>query len=300
MTALKHLLVHVNDEATSGHAMTIAAGLAKAHDARITVLMVTAPAGSAGLGLSGESAALAHQFVQAQREALLETARRLEALVRQRYDVPIDFQTVEGGEVECLQESSRLADLVVTSQRDPEGRGGLSAGQFGRLLLGAACPLLVVPHIGPEPDAVGDPEMLERALVAWADTRESARALRDALPLLAAAKEVHVVSFSESGVEGAAQRRSALEGVAAYLARHGIRPTTSVLSQGEPSVGERMRRGWVPDVAAAEAMLSHAADIHADFLVMGGYGHSRLRQLVLGGVTRTVLDTMTVPVLMSH
>ena len=79
-----------------------------------------------------------------------------------------------------------------------------------------------------------------------------------------------------------------------------MQATTTVLSQAEPSVGERMRRGWVPDVAVAEALLWHAADMHADFIVMGGYGHSRLRELVLGGVTRTMLETMTVPVLMSH
>ena len=73
-----------------------------------------------------------------------------------------------------------------------------------------------------------------------------------------------------------------------------------MLSQAEASAGERMRRGGVPDVAVAEALLSHAADMHADFIVMGGYGHSRLWELVLGGVTRTMLETMTVPVLMSH
>jgi nucleotide-binding universal stress UspA family protein len=73
-----------------------------------------------------------------------------------------------------------------------------------------------------------------------------------------------------------------------------------VLSQGKHSIGERMRLGWIPDVDAAQALLSHAADLDADFIVMGSYGHSRLRELVLGGVTRTMLDTMTVPLLMSH
>ena len=86
----------------------------------------------------------------------------------------------------------------------------------------------------------------------------------------------------------------------AYLAGHGVRATSTLLSHAEPSLGERMRRGGVPDVAVAEALLSHAADSQADFIVMGGYGHSRLWELVLGGVTRTMLETMTVPVLMSH
>ena len=97
-------------------------------------------------------------------------------------------------------------------------------------------------------------------------------------------------------------RRAAasLQQVAYYLERHGVQATTTVLSHVEPSIGERMRRGWVPDVAVAEALPSHAAYMHADFIVMEGYGHSRLWELVLGGVTRTMLDTMTVPLLMSH
>jgi hypothetical protein len=118
--------------------------------------------------------------------------------------------------------------------------------------------------------------------------------------LLARAVHVELVSFSNGDQTHVALQQASIKRVAAYLGQHGIQAVTTVLTQGEPSLGERMRRGWVPDVAVAEALLSHAADVNADFMVMGGYGHSRLWELVLGGVTRTMLETMTVPVLMSH
>jgi nucleotide-binding universal stress UspA family protein len=290
MVAIRDLLVHVNDEVTSRHAIELAASLAADLSARLTVLLVAAPV-SAGVGLSAETASLAQEFEQAQRASLQRIGERLTAAVRQRIDP-----------AEILQTHSRTSDLMVISQRDPAGDGGLARGQSARLLLGAACPVLIVPHIGWAAEQVGStaPRPLQRALVAWSDTRESARALHDAMPLLARASHVELVSFADASHGDTQVRRASLREVAEYLARHGVQAATEVLRQGEPSLGERMRRGWVPDVTAADALLSHAADVHADFIVMGGYGHSRLRELVLGGVTRTMLDAMTVPVLMSH
>jgi nucleotide-binding universal stress UspA family protein len=91
-----------------------------------------------------------------------------------------------------------------------------------------------------------------------------------------------------------------LDAVAAHLQRHGVTANCTVRLTREPSLGERMRRPWTPDAPVAEALLSHAADSDADLIVMGGYGHPRAWELVLGGVTRTLLKSMTVPVLMSH
>lgn len=301
MAAIRDVLVHVNDEVTSRHAIELAAALAGELGARLTALLVAAPV-SAGTGFSAETASLAQQIEDAQRKSLRHIGDRLVDAMRQRTDVPIDLRFTDGDPAEVLQAHSRTSDLVVTSQRDPAGGGGLASGQSARLLLAAACPVLIVPHIGwaPEPTGTAAPRLLERALVAWSDTRESARALRDAMPLLARASHVELVSFAEGGQRDVQARRVSLQEVAGYLARHGVQAVSNVLSQGQVSMGERMRRGWVPDAAAAEALLSHAADLDADFIVMGGYGHSRLRELVLGGVTRTMLDTMTVPVLLSH
>ena len=301
MSAIRDLVVHVNDEVVSRQAFELAAGLAANLGARLTALLVAAPV-NAGVGLSAETASLAQQLGQAQRATLQGIGDRLAAGARQRHELAVELRCADGDPVEALHAHARTADLLITSQRDPGRDGGLSTGQSARLLVGSACPVLTVPHVGvPAEGAVfGETGPLRRALVAWVDTRESARAVRDALPLLARASHVELVSFAKDGRGDLATHRDSLEPVVAYLARHGVQALPTLLSLAEPSVGERMRRGGVADVAVAEALLSHAADMQADFIVMGGYGHSRLWELVLGGVTRTMLETMTVPVLMSH
>ena len=123
------------------------------------------------------------------------------------------------------------------------------------------------------------------ALVAWNGGRESARAANDALPLLTLARQVQVVVIDPEGtdLEGSALPGAAL---AEHLARHDIPVETKVL-HGR-------------DVDAGNCLLSHAADVSANLIVMGAYGHSRLRETVLGGMTRHLMLHMTVPVLMSH
>lgn len=301
MAAIRDLVVHVNDEVVSSHAFELATCLAADLDAKLVAVLVAAPV-NAGVGLSAETASLAQQLAQAQRAMLLGIGDRIAAGARQRHDLAVELRCADGDPVEVLQSYARTADLLITSQRDPGRDGGLSTGQSARLLVGSPCPVLTVPYVGltAEGAVSGEAAPLRRALVAWSETRESARAVRDALPLLARATHVELVSFTKDGRSEGSSHRASLEGVVAYLARHGVQAMPTVLSQAEASVGERMRRGGVPDVAVAEALLSHAADMHADFIVMGGYGHSRLWELVLGGVTRTMLETMTVPVLMSH
>ncbi len=301
MAAIRDLVVHVNDDVASRHAFELATCLAADLSARLTVVLVAAPV-NAGVGLSAETASLALQLAQAQRATLQGIGDRLATGAQQRHDLAVELRCADGEPVEVLQSYARTADLLITMQRDPAHGGGLSTGQSARLLVGCACPVLTVPYVGLTPETAVSDESgpLRRALVAWTDTRECARAVRDALPLLARAAHVELVTFAKDAQGDGSSHGASLERVATYLARHGVRAIPTLLSQAEPSVGERMRRGAVPDMAVAEALLSHVADVHADFIVMGGYGHSRLWELVLGGVTRTMLETMTVPVLMSH
>jgi len=120
-------------------------------------------------------------------------------------------------------------------------------------------------------------------MVCWDGSRAATRAIADAMPLLERAGTIEVVIVTNDrgkrdGIEGA--------DMGLHLARHGLKVDVTRITRG--------------DLDVVDALLSHAADSGADFMVMGGYGHSRLREFVLGGVTRSILHSMTVPTLMSH
>jgi len=145
------------------------------------------------------------------------------------------------------------------------------------LALGVGRPVLIVPRYGTF-ETVG-----ERVLVAWNGSREATRAVHDALPLLKLASSVTVLSIDPEHDTG---DRIPGADIALHLARHGV------AAEGMSTVGL--------DISVGDLLLSRAADLGADLIVMGAYGHSRVRELVLGGATRHILQHMTVPVLMSH
>ena len=124
-----------------------------------------------------------------------------------------------------------------------------------------------------------------RIMVAWNASREAARAVNDALPLLKGAEEVKILALTAQGGIGAHGDLPGAD-IAGHLARHGVRADAE--------------HGVVRDIEVGPALLSAAADFGADLLVMGSYGRARMRELILGGVSREILRTMTVPVLMSH
>jgi nucleotide-binding universal stress UspA family protein len=169
----------------------------------------------------------------------------------------------------------RTADLIVASQADPEWDLSPVLEFPERLVMESGRPVLVVPYTG-RYEAVG-----RKPALAWAPRREAARAAFDAMPFLAAAALVHVLSFDEQ--TGGAWPDSS---IMAMLARHGVEATG--------------RREYVRDTSIGEELLSAIADLGADLLVMGAYGHSRLREFVFGGATRHVMRHMTVPTLLSH
>ncbi|MEP6721516.1 MAG: universal stress protein [Variovorax sp.] len=139
-------------------------------------------------------------------------------------------------------------------------------------------PVLVVPYAG-DFEATG-----KHVLVAWDGSRESAVAMRAALPLLVTATRVTLVSLRK-GVQPQDPDRLLVAEMVRWLQRHGV---PAVVEQG------------VTEIAISDALLSRASDLSVDLIVMGGYGHSRLRELMLGGVTRQVLAQMTVPTLIAH
>ena len=175
-----------------------------------------------------------------------------------------------------LARMARRFDLTVIAQPEPEQPA------LARLLVEAALfesgrPVLVVPYIQAAPLS------LDRVLVCWDGSRNAARAVGYAMEFLVAAKSTEIVI-----VTGEAAKSDELPGadIARHLARHGAKVDVKGIAATEIDV--------------ANTILSYAADAFADFLVMGGYGHSRMREFLLGGVTRGILASMTVPTLMSH
>jgi nucleotide-binding universal stress UspA family protein len=171
---------------------------------------------------------------------------------------------------------ARRFDLSVVAQAEPDKAAGEDL-IIEAALFQSGRPMIVVPYI----QRTG--LVLERVLVCWDGGRTAARAIGDAIPFLTRAKAVDVVTVAtEPGkgdeISGADMGR--------HLARHGLKV--------------EVKRIVAPDIDVANAILSYAADSAADFMVMGGYGHSRLREFILGGATRGILQSMTVPVLMSH
>jgi nucleotide-binding universal stress UspA family protein len=171
---------------------------------------------------------------------------------------------------------ARRFDLAIIGQAEPE------APSLERLIVEAALfdsgrPVVIVPYVQ------RSSLTLDRVMVCWDGSRSAARAVADAMPLLVRAKATEVVTVAS---EPAKSDEIPGADIGHHLARHGVKVEIDSIVTVETDV--------------ASTILSHAADISADFLVMGGYGHSRLREFVLGGVTRGILSSMTLPTLMSH
>ena len=166
------------------------------------------------------------------------------------------------------------ADLIVMSQLLGTGADMEMAAE---VVIGAGRPVLIIPSAG-ECQEIGT-----RVVIAWNGKREAARAAFDALPLLKHADSVRILTINPDDGEDSLTPGADL---ALALSRHGIRAVTAT---SHPT-----------DISEGDDLLSRLADASCDLLVMGCYGHSRLREFVFGGVTRHILKHMTVPVLMSH
>jgi len=296
MSEIRHMLVLVNDSPRSDRVLALAAHLARSHGAELTALHAVEPLRS-GAFISAEAASVAATWAtEAEAQRWAEATARVAATAATA-GLPIPLVALRGETVSDTLRHAASADLVVLSQRNPGVADGAQRHYVERLLVGTATPLLFVPHVDTLPlHADGAPRCAQRVLVAWSASRESVRALRDAMPLLTRADQVELIRFVPAGESGA----EPLDAVVGWLRRHGVTASSTVRHAPAPSLGERLLSTWTVDVPIAEALLSHAADSNADLLVMGGYGHPRAWELTLGGVTRTLLQTMTLPVLMSH
>jgi nucleotide-binding universal stress UspA family protein len=193
-----------------------------------------------------------------------------------RMSVSAEMKTIEvglGGREGSFGRFARYFDMTLFQQANSDGP---SNTLIEAALLGSGRPVLVVPYIHHKP------AKLEKILLAWNGSSAVARSLGDAMPVLKLASSVQAVRVVDVRSDDVGAPDIEIE---RHLVRHGIDVDWSTLK----------RAGDV-----ADTLLSHAADTDADLMVMGGYGHSRFREFVLGGTTREVLSSITLPVMMSH
>lgn len=277
--ALKDILVLIDRSSRTPSRVDVAVQLAIRFGAHLTGLHVTAPPVIPQAVRVEMPREALEAYAQFQVEAV-ETARALFLARAGRPGVTAEWRQREGDAGDIATLHARHADLAVVGQDDPDAdEPDIPRGLAERVLLGAGRPVLVVPYVGAS-GPVG-----ERVVVAWNGSREATRAVNDALPLLERATRVTVLTINPRGGPDGPGAVSGAD-IALHLARHGVTVEATGLESEE--------------VRAADVVLSTAADLGADLLVMGGYGRSRLRELVLGGMTRDILRSMTVPVFMSH
>lgn len=272
---LKDILVYVDDSAHAASTVAAACSLALRHDAHLTGLTVNRPPEIPGFAAI-EIPPSAVEILRQQRQEVLDKERETfeKAVSAAGLTGRSGFSVASGRPLESLSLRSRYADLTVISQNAPESQGG-GDDLVDELIMASGRPILVVPYIG-APAEIG-----RKVLVAWNGSREAARAVSDAMPILESADSIEVFAVEPNGIgdmPGA--------DIAQHLARHGLKAIAAKTAGLDIEVGD--------------VLLNQAADSGADLIVMGAYGHSRMRELVLGGATRHILGHMTVPVLLSH
>lgn len=275
---IRDIIVHLTPDTEHDPACAYALSLAETFDAHVTGVAFAydppwPPSVIEGAAIDIYRTVKANSQKQAQEAvARFEDAARRSQLQAQG----TVLQSSLLGSIEAFTRMARVSDLTVVKQpeldRDDTGSDVLEAALFN-----TGRPTLVVPYIQKEGFSA------KRVLCCWDGSRPAARAIGDAIPLLKKAGGVKVLTvatgkFDENDVTGA--------DLAAHLARHKLQV--------------ELVRIPAADIDVANAILSHAADTDASMIVMGGYGHSKLRQFVLGGATSGILGSMTVPTLLSH
>jgi nucleotide-binding universal stress UspA family protein len=271
----KTIVVHLDADARRTERLELACALAAGFDAHLVGEFAVEEAGVPAYALVEGAAIVVQQYQRWRERSEAEAKREFQEKVRRHGLGKAEWRASSFDAVSALRLSGRYADLLVIGQRDPEQLRGYSPEE---VVLEAGRPVLVVPYAG------RFATLGKRVLVAWNASREAARAVTDALPLLERAQHVEIVAFDPHTTDGDHGEEPGAD-IALFLARHGVK-ATAAQQHASIDVGEQI--------------LSRAADADADLIVMGAYGHSRARELVLGGATRTIFASMTVPVLLSH
>jgi nucleotide-binding universal stress UspA family protein len=278
--SIRTMLVHVDNGVRCRARVDAAVLLARDLRARLIGAYLVSMAEM----LPSVAAMVPEDVLQKHLRATAEAQESAEAVFRdaiaQAAFEPAEWRAPAGDPLQAAITHGRCCDLVVLGQCDPEDPAALfTSDLLTAALFGLGRPMLIVPYTGTE--AI----LGKRILVATDGGREATRAIGDAMPLLERAAAVNVLIGTSSEPEAPTFAQSSLR-IGAWLRDHAIEP---VIERYDPEATDK-----------GEWLLSRAADFGADLVVMGGYGHPRVREMVLGGMTRTLLRSMTVPVLMSH
>lgn len=275
----KTILVHCDAGGLAPKRLEIAAELAKTCGARLVVLHARPPFEMPVF--AGDEYSLPTLV-----EAYDEQVENAEAVARQHFDkvakakaVAMEWRVLDGRPEEALTLCARYSDLVVVGQSGPQDDPATPHNLPEAVAMASGRPTLVVPCEGPI-RAIG-----KNVMLCWNASRESARAALDALPFLKAAQKVFVLVVEPKASSGEHGEEPGAD-VAVWLAKHGVKVT--------------VQRETAPDADVGKVIRSRAVDHDIDLIVMGVYGHSRVREWAMGGASRDMLGAMTVPVLMSH
>jgi nucleotide-binding universal stress UspA family protein len=280
------LLLYLDDSAAFDGHVSAALAFAERYDAHVHVLFCIGE-----LYVPGWADWPPH-VLDEQREYEQERAERNLARFRERADkagISHGTRSVRVPAEAVAEEVAihvRHCDAAILGQPDPDEAGTAETrAVIEHVVLAAGRPVFVVPYIGLPTDADGLPSLATYPTVAWDAGREATRAVNDALPLIVGARQTELVTID---AVKRPDRHGDLPGadMATHLARHGASVEVQMVDSHR--------------LSTAEVLLNRVFDSGSDCLIMGAYGHSRLRELILGGATREVLDAMTVPVLMSH
>lgn len=273
----KTILVHVDNGKYCPARLNMAIHLARRFDAHLVGLHALTAVRLPAYAIAEAGATL----LDAQRTVAKEQADRAESLFKKAIAGAAlgstEWRVSSDDAVDALTLHARYTDVVVLGQPRERDGSGVESDFPERVILAAGRPVLMVPYAG-KFERLG-----KRVLVAWNTGREATRAVTDSIPLLREAEQVHVVVFNP---EGTAHGAVPGADIGLYLARHRVPVEVSYHRADDIDVGNQL--------------LSRVADLGIDLIVMGGYGHSRMRELIMGGATRTILESMTAPVLLSH
>lgn len=279
--SLKDILVHLPSPDAAPSIMNAAISLARRHGAHLTaehVYSLEWPMMAAVDGYVGPATwrLIIDEAEQTAKEKAAKIQARFEEAIH-RENIPAEWRLSEGLVGSVLAQHARYADVTILSR---SGQHGIDTDLIEEVLFDAGRPVLLLPPDPPNNFAAN------RVLVGWNGRREAARAVGDALPLIHNAEAVQILSVFSNVAEREACQKQA-EDIAHHLARHGAKVSTATTMTAA-------------DLQVEDVLLNTAADFGADLLVVGGYGHGRMREMVLGGVTRSLLQGATVPVLLSH